>query len=71
MKNDLKFIQITWLRNLTTGETRQEFKFCKELIENEIVEVKVMFERPEFIRTHTSKRVSFPDKIGAVGKFLN
>ena len=51
--------------------TQEEIKFCKTLIENEVVEVSVMFERPEFIRTQTSKRVSFPDKLGAFGKIQN
>ena len=57
--------------NANFNLTQQKSKFCKELIENEVVEVKIQFERPEFIRTHTSKRVSFPDKIGAVGKYLD
>ena len=46
---------------------QMEKDFCKELMENDIAEVKVMFERKEYIRTHTSKRVTFPDKLGAFG----
>ena len=57
--------------NKNYNSTQEEIKFCRGLIENEVVEVKVMFERPEFIRTQTSKRVSFPDKLGAFGKTQN
>ena len=49
---------------------QMEKDFCKELMENDIAEVKVMFERKEYIRTHTSKRVTFPDKLGAFGKIF-
>ena len=43
-------------------------KACKRLLEKDLAEVVVKFERKKFIRTLTSKRVTFPDKLGAFGK---
>ena len=56
--------------NESMDSEQMEKEFCKELMENDIAEVKVMFERKEYIRTHTSKRVTFPDKLGAFGKIF-
>ena len=53
--------------NETFNATEAEMDFCMDLVKNDLVEVTVMFERPEFIRTSTSKRVSFPDQLGAFG----
>ena len=43
-------------------------KACKRLLEKDLAEVVVKFERKKYIRTLTSKRVTFQDKIGAFGK---
>ena len=64
--------------NETYNSTQAEIEFCKELVENDLAEVSVMFERPKFIRTIMSKRVSFADQLGVFGnlkvfclKYLN
>ena len=48
----------------------KKMEYCKDMIKNDLAEVVVMFERPEFIRTSTSKRVSFPDQLGVFGKIF-
>ena len=47
--------------------TQAEIELCKEIVNNDIMEVNVMFERQEYILTRTSERVTFPDKLGAFG----
>ena len=50
--------------------TQAKLDYCISMVENDLAEVTVMFERPEFIRTSTSKRVSFPDQLGVFGKYI-
>ena len=50
--------------------TQAEIELCKEIVNNDIMEVNVMFERQEYILTRTSERVTFPDKLGAFGMNL-
>ena len=64
-----------WLENGNTNnetynKTQSKIDFCIDLVNNALVEVTVMFERPEFIRTSTSKRVSFPDQLGVFGRYF-
>ena len=62
--------ELSTIRNwndATYNETEERVKFCKSLVENDLAEVTVIFERPEFIRTSTSKRTSFPDQLGVFG----
>ena len=47
--------------------TQAEIELCKEIVNNDVMEVNVMFERQEYILTRTSERVTFPDKLGAFG----
>ena len=51
----------------TYNRTEEMIKFCNMMVENDLAEVIVKFERPEFIRSSTSKRVSFPDQLGVFG----
>ena len=55
-------------RKVAYNSTQAKVEFCMSVVENDLAEVSVMFERPEFIRTSTSKRVSFPDQLGVFGK---
>ena len=47
--------------------TQAKLDYCISMVENDLAEVIVMFKRPEFIRTSTSKRVSFPFSLQGTG----
>ena len=40
---------------------------CIQLVKNDLAKVKIMFERPKYMKTSTSLKVTFPDKLGAFG----
>ena len=54
-------------KNESYNENDEKIEYCKDMINNDLAEVVVMFERPEFIRTKTSQRMAFADNLGVIG----
>ena len=56
--------------SLSGNETLTGIKkeLCLELVRKDLAKVKVMFERKKYLKTSTSLRMTFPDKLGAFGK---
>ena len=51
--------------NVTIEGIKKEL--CIQLVKNDLAKVKIMFERPKYMKTSTSLKVTFPDKLGAFG----
>ena len=43
-------------------------ELCVQLVKTDLAKVTLMFERLKYIKTSTSLKMTFPDKLGAFGK---
>ena len=59
----------TWSKNKNMTFEGIEREFCKKLVTKHLAKVTVMFERLKYLKTSTSLKVTFPDKLGAFGEF--